>query len=242
MLRFPALVMALVLQVALPSMAEAAENYAQFGRQTLALPSPPSHCWVKDQHRVDAQSFEYHKSVQRGVGNKLLGYWADCRSLKEARAGVSNWLQSSWVIAAAPLTNGREVAFGHVDRTRYLGSMKENLSKQEMSQIFKDGKQKVDDAFTSANEQYLSNPDAVRIGKPLMLGILSVDTAIHIGMILKISDTSSERTVGMVGATTLVKGVSLWVYHYREYEGQKTIKALLAKSKAYMSRLDKRNP
>ena len=137
------------------------------------------------------------------------------------------------------MNQGTEVTYDPAARAQYLAFLEANFSKQGMAQLFKSKRNQVNNALANANRKYLNDPNAVQVGKPLILGILAVDEAFHMGMIMKISGTvSSAHTVGAVSSTTLVKGVGVWVHHYHQYEGETTITDLLEKSQAYISHLD----
>jgi hypothetical protein len=221
-----------------PAATTAAEKYVEFGKRIIALPSIQDLCWVRDKHRLDRTIFGWMDTVQRNIGNKLLGFWIPCKQLEAHRSGIKKNLKR-WVVVAAPLTEGRETTFESMSSGQFRSAIKQHWPKRGPEPK---NDEEVDSAIAAANSKYLANPNAVQVGKSIHLGILSEDQALYFGMIQKAKGIGPEETNGMVGFAGLIRGVGLFGFHYKPYKGTETIKTLLKEAKAHFARTRDLNP
>jgi len=206
---------------------------ARFGDTTLKLPYPNKLC-VLGRSAGENIIWDQQKMTQTQANNKLLAMWLDCGSKRKLQNGESTDLKE-WVIVVGHLTgtSKTERVFPEFDRDQYVREMTKVLPNLAFDEIW----EKVDRAIEKANEVYFGDKSAVTIDDPINLGILAVEDAAYMGLIMNIGTKLERNPVAGIFSSTLIKGVPISHYTYKDYRGKKTVSDLLSKSKYYNAKI-----
>jgi len=203
---------------------------SRFANVTLKLPNPDNLCPVKN-FGIEKYTLEMHREAQQKAGNKFLGLWVDCVSLKQMRRGeiVSHFKE--WVVVSAILFGKMrlEKTFPQLSNQNYLKMMLKSLGNLSFEELAK----KVDKNLETIILKYLGDEQSLQIKKPVNLGVLGLTDSIHSGMIVNVAFGEKRITVSAVFSATLIKGVPINFFYYRPYKNKDTIKNLLSKAKIY---------
>jgi hypothetical protein len=206
---------------------------ASFGNTTLKLPYPNKLCLL-GRSAGENTFWDHQKMTQSQANNKLLAVWLDCDSKRKLRNGEGAGLKE-WVIVVGHLTgtSKAERVFPEFDRDQYVKGMTKVLPDLAFDEIW----EKVDRTIEEANEVYFGDKSAVTMDDPINLGILAVEDAVYMGMIMNIGTKLERNAVAGIFSSTLINGVPISHYTYKDYQGKKTVSELLSKSKYYNAKL-----
>ena len=216
-----------------PSAIASEELSVSFGNTTLNLPYPNKLCLLG--RSADENTFwDYQKMTQAQAGNKLLAVWLDCGSKGKLQKGETGDLKE-WVIVVGTLsgTPKTERIFPKLDRGQYLKA----ITKVAPDLDFEELKGKMDQALEKANSAYFGDKSSITIDEPINLGVLAVEDAVYMGLIMNIGTKLETNPVAGIFGLTLINGVPIAHYTYKDYRGKQTVSDLLSKSKYYNAKL-----
>lgn len=221
----------------------AERNEVHFGPTKFMLPSPGGYCKIRESGTPASIFFDWQKEGQLKAGNKLLAFWVDCVWLAAFNNGSKAEVMSKWALVVAGLSGpeGLEQVFPNLSRKSYLDYMLKQAGSFTDSHKIEVGKNKANKAIKEANKRVLSNPDIVKAGEIIPLGVLEISDSIHVGYIQSIKGQSDSMLVGTLFSSTLIHGVIVHTYFYEEYEDEDSIKNILHEAKTYSARLVSNN-
>ena len=205
----------------------------RFGNTNLKLPYPNKLCLL-GRSAGENTFWDHQKMTQSQANNKLLAVWLDCDSKRKLRNGEGADLKE-WVIVVGHLsgTSKDERIFREFDRDQYVKEMTKVLPDLAFDEIW----EKVDRSIQKANEVYLGDKSAITIDEPINLGVLAVEEAVYMGLIMNIGTKLEKNPIAGIFSSTLIKGVPISHYTYKDYRGKKTVSDLLSKSKYYNAKI-----
>jgi hypothetical protein len=206
---------------------------ASFGNTTLKLPYPNKLCLL-GRSAGENTFWDHQKMTQSQANNKLLAVWLDCESKRKLQ-NVEGADLKEWVIVVGHLTgtSKTERVFPKLDRDRYIKGMTKAIPDLDLDKL----KGKMDRALEKANSVYLGDKSAITMDEPINLGVLAVEDAVYMGLIMNIGTKLEKNPIAGIFSSTLLNGVPISHYTYKEYQGKKTVSDLLSKSKYYNAKL-----
>jgi hypothetical protein len=213
----------------------------------LQLPDIPKLCLLKSIGNERVFLDFYKKILEQGGYNKFLLMWVDCKSHKKIQEGTQNghrYPMSEWVTVLAPYQNGKEQRFPSMSRREYLKKMIGGIP----SVNWEDIKEVTNRNLRDINKKYLNTKRYIESGKMTSLGILAVDSAIHLGGTSVVSSTLGNdkfsQRVATVSSYNYVHEFPLNINHYKTAVNNNlshVVKQLLSQSINYSKLLLQKN-
>lgn len=222
--------------VLIPTESKAKEQInARFDNAFVNLPHPDDYC-ILGGTPLEDKLLKWQTHALLKSNNKVLAMWIGCEDKQKLMNGESLEYMSKWLIVNGILLgeNATERAYPSYDPEEFKRVMAGDF---DLDTVIKKTKQ----AITDANIKYLNDKDAVTIGRPIDLGVLSITDSVHKGLIIRVSAGSESRTIAAVASFILINGIPVGFHFYSSYENKKTIKNLLSESEHYSAKLVQSN-
>jgi hypothetical protein len=202
---------------------------ATLGQVSVTLPPPAGFCELNASNSRDSRMLSILSGLAEKSGNKLLAMSADCGQLADAHAGrrqvLDDFAQYQTRSAIVDRPPSESVAQTCVTlRTR--GST-------FAAALWPDMKARIESAV-----------EKVRINETSFIGVLAEDShACYAAWVEKgRTEAGTDKTQVTVGAVTIIRSRSIYVYRSAVYQNPDTIDAALAKFKADVAALVAANP
>jgi len=206
---------------------------ARVGEAALSLTTPAGQCELDPSKPGDARMLEVTERAVSGVGNQVLGFYADCKQLTDWRTGKRPLLedfaqyQTLASAASAPGPAAPEEAI------KQLCSQQREASEKVVTGIATDMKARIEEAVRG-----------VQLNQVRSLGVVAEDAnACYAALVQRFkAETGKDVTIMALFATTFVQGKLVLYYLYSPYRTAQTMPALLAKQKLNVAALLAANP
>ena len=225
----PAVFLLLASLLGLPCLAKD----AKVGQTSVTLTAPSGQCELDPGQPSDARMLQITESTLAGVGNRLLGFYADCKQLNDWRTGkralLEDFAQYQTSIAAidapAPAVPAEAI--------KQLCSQQREASEKVVTGIATDMKARIEEAVRG-----------VQLNQVRSLGVVAEDAnACYAALVQRFkAETGKDVTIMALFATTFVQGKLVLYYLYSPYRSAQTMTALLAKQKLNVAALLAANP
>jgi hypothetical protein len=173
------------------------------------------------------------ESTLAGAGNRLLGFYADCKQLKDWHTGKRELLEdfAQYQTAIALLDEPAPIA--SAEAIKQLCSQQREASEKAVSGLATDMKARVEEAVRG-----------VQFNQVRSLGVVAEDAnACYAALVQRLkAETGKDVTIMALFATTFVHGKLVLYYLYSPYRSAQTVTALLAKQKLNVAALLAANP
>lgn len=206
---------------------------AKVGQTSITLTAPSGQCELDPGQPSDARMLQITESTLASVGNRLLGFYADCKQLNDWRTGkralLEDFAQYQTSIAAidapAPAVPAEAI--------KQLCSQQREASEKVVTGIATDMKARIEEAVRG-----------VQLNQVRSLGVVAEDAnACYAALVQRFkAETGKDVTIMALFATTFVQGKLVLYYLYSPYRTAQTMTALLAKQKLNVAALLAANP
>jgi hypothetical protein len=206
---------------------------AKVGQTSVTLTAPSGQCELDPGQPSDARMLQITESTLASVGNRLLGFYADCKQLNDWRTGkralLEDFAQYQTSIAAidapAPAVPAEAI--------KQLCSQQREASEKVVTGIATDMKARIEEAVRG-----------VQLNQVRSLGVVAEDAnACYAALVQRFkAETGKDVTIMALFATTFVQGKLVLYYLYSPYRTAQTMPALLAKQKLNVAALLAANP
>ena len=206
---------------------------AKVGQTSITLTAPSGQCELDPGQPSDARMLQITESTLASVGNRLLGFYADCKQLNDWRTGkralLEDFAQYQTSIAAmdapAPAVPAEAI--------KQLCSQQREASEKVVTGIATDMKARIEEAVRG-----------VQLNQVRSLGVVAEDAnACYAALVQRFkAETGKDVTIMALFATTFVQGKLVLYYLYSPYRSAQTMTALLAKQKLNVAALLAANP
>jgi hypothetical protein len=206
---------------------------AKVGQTSVTLTAPSGQCELDPGQPSDARMLQITESTLASVGNRLLGFYADCKQLNDWRTGkralLEDFAQYQTSIAAidapAPAVPAEAI--------KQLCSQQREASEKVVTGIATDMKARIEEAVRG-----------VQLNQVRSLGVVAEDAnACYAALVQRFkAETGKDVTIMALFATTFVQGKLVLYYLYSPYRSAQTMTALLAKQKLNVAALLAANP
>jgi hypothetical protein len=202
---------------------------ATLGGVSVTLPPPAGFCELSASDPRDSRMLTILSGLAEKSGNKLLGMSADCGQLADTRAGrrpvLDDVAQYQVRIAAMDKAPAESVA----QTCMTLRARGQAFAVNQRPDI----KARIESAV-----------EKVRINETSFIGVLAEDShACYAGWVEKgRTEAGTDKTQVTVGAVTIIRTRSIYVYRAAIYQNSDTIDAALAKLKVDVAALMAANP
>jgi len=225
----PAVILLLASLLGLPCLAKD----AKVGQTSVTLTAPSGQRELDPGQPSDARMLQITESTLASVGNRLLGFYADCKQLNDWRTGkralLEDFAQYQTSIAAidapAPAVPAEAI--------KQLCSQQREASEKVVTGIATDMKARIEEAVRG-----------VQLNQVRSLGVVAEDAnACYAALVQRFkAETGKDVTIMALFATTFVQGKLVLYYLYSPYRSAQTMPALLAKQKLNVAALLAANP
>jgi hypothetical protein len=225
----PAVALLLASLLSLPCLAKD----AKVGQTSITLTAPPGQCELDPGQPSDARILQITESTLAGVGNRLLGFYADCKQLNDWRTGKRALLEDfAQYQTAIALVDAPAPAVA-AEAIKQLCSQQREASEKAVSGLATDMKARVEEAVRG-----------VQLNQVRSLGVVAEDAnACYAALVQRLkAETGKDVTIMALFATTFVQGKLVFYYLYSPYRSAQTVTALLAKQKLNVAALLAANP
>ncbi len=224
MINRPAAAFLLASLVSLPCQAKE----ARIGEAAVTLTTPAGQCELDPTQPGDARMLEVTGRAISGVGNQLLGFYADCKQLTDWRTGkrplLEDFSQYQTLASAAnsPAPPAPEATI------KEICSHQRKEGEKLMTSVTPDMKARVEEAVRG-----------VTVNQTRFLGVVGEEPGVcYSAMAQRIkAETGKDVTLIAVFATTYIKGKIVYYYLYSPYRSTQTVSSLLAKHKLNVAAL-----
>jgi hypothetical protein len=225
----PALALLLASLLGLPCLAKD----AKVGQISITLTAPPGQCELDPGQPGDARIQQITESMLAGAGNRLLGFYADCKQLNDWRAGKRALLEDFAQYQTAIAVMDAPAPAVPAEAIKQLCSQQREASEKVVAGLATDMKARVEEAVRG-----------VQVNQVRSLGVVAEDAnACYAALVQRLkAETGKDVTIMALFATTLVRGKLVLYYLYSPYRSAQTMTALLAKQKLNVAALMAANP
>jgi len=202
---------------------------ATLGDVSVTLPPPAGFCEVNASDPRDSRAVAIHSGQAEKLGNRLLAMFADCGQLADARAGgrrqLDDAVEYQAQIAAIDKPPAAPVAQLCAATRAQNNAILANESPDLKARIER-------------------TVEKVKINETRPIGVLAEDAnACYQGAIQKDKgEDGTDKTMVGLGALTIVKNRTIFVYRFSAYQNPNTVDAVLAKLKVDVAALIAANP
>jgi hypothetical protein len=205
---------------------------AAIGTVTINLPPPAGYCELDGAQASDARMLRSINDMLGASGNRLVAASADCKQLKEWRAGkrplIDNMAQYQTLVSleSAPLPAPPELAIKELC----------NQMRAQADQLMAD----VADNLKERAEQAMEH---IKFDEMQFLGVVAQEPLVCYAAILQKfkTETGADKAQVTVIGTTVIKGKIVYAYLYAPYVNPDSVTLLLAKHKGNIDKLQKAN-
>jgi hypothetical protein len=201
---------------------------ARVGEAALSLTTPAGQCELDPSKPGDARMLEVTERAVSGVGNQILGFYADCKQLTDWRTGKRPLLedfaqyQTLASAASAPGPAAPEEAI------KQLCSQQRQEGEKLMTGLAPTMKARVEEAVRG-----------VTVNQTRFLGVVGEEPGVcYSAMAQRIkAENGKDVTLIAVFATTYIKGKIVFYYLYSPYRSAQTVTTLQAKHRINVAAL-----
>jgi len=225
----PAVILLLALLLGLPCLAKD----AKVGQTSVTLTAPSGQCELDPGQPSDARMLQITESTLAGVGNRLLGFYADCKQLNDWRTGKRALLEDFAQYQTAIAAMDAPAPAAPAEAIKQLCSQQREASEKVVTGIATDMKVRIEEAVRG-----------VQLNQVRSLGVVAEDAnACYAALVQRFkAETGKDVTIMALFATTFVQGKLVLYYLYSPYRSAQTMTALLAKQKLNVAALLAANP
>jgi len=225
----PAVFLLLASLLGLPCLAKD----AKVGQTSVTLTAPSGQCELDPGQPSDARMLQITESTLAGVGNRLLGFYADCKQLNDWRTGKRALLEDFAQYQTAIAAMDAPAPAAPAEAIKQLCSQQREASEKVVTGIATDMKARIEEAVRG-----------VQLNQVRSLGVVAEDAnACYAALVQRFkAETGKDVTIMALFATTFVQGKLVLYYLYSPYRSAQTMTALLAKQKLNVAALLAANP
>jgi hypothetical protein len=225
----PAVILLLAWLLGLPCLAKD----AKVGQTSVTLTAPSGQCELDPGQPSDARMLQITESTLASVGNRLLGFYADCKQLNDWRTGKRALLEDFAQYQTAIAAMDAPAPAVPAEAIKQLCSQQREASEKVVSGIATDMKARIEEAVRG-----------VQLNQVRSLGVVAEDAnACYAALVQRFkAETGKDVTIMALFATTFVQGKLVLYYLYSPYRTAQTMPALLAKQKLNVAALLAANP
>ena len=225
----PAVILLLASLLGLPCLAKD----AKVGQTSVTLTAPSGQCELDPGQPSDARMLQITESTLAGVGNRLLGFYADCKQLNDWRTGKRALLEDFAQYQTAIAAMDAPAPAAPAEAIKQLCSQQREASEKVVTGIATDMKARIEEAVRG-----------VQLNQVRSLGVVAEDAnACYAALVQRFkAETGKDVTIMALFATTFVQGKLVLYYLYSPYRSAQTMTALLAKQKLNVAALLAANP
>lgn len=225
----PAVILLLASLLGLPCLAKD----AKVGQTSVTLTAPSGQCELDPGQPSDARMLQITESTLASVGNRLLGFYADCKQLNDWRTGKRALLEDFAQYQTAIAAMDAPAPAAPAEAIKQLCSQQREASEKVVTGIATDMKARIEEAVRG-----------VQLNQVRSLGVVAEDAnACYAALVQRFkAETGKDVTIMALFATTFVQGKLVLYYLYSPYRTAQTMPALLAKQKLNVAALLAANP
>ena len=225
----PAVILLLASLLGLPCLAKD----AKVGQTSVTLTAPSGQCELDPGQPSDARMLQITESTLASVGNRLLGFYADCKQLNDWRTGKRALLEDFAQYQTAIAAMDAPAPAAPAEAIKQLCSQQREASEKMVTGIATDMKARIEEAVRG-----------VQLNQVRSLGVVAEDAnACYAALVQRFkAETGKDVTIMALFATTFVQGKLVLYYLYSPYRSAQTMTALLAKQKLNVAALLAANP
>jgi len=225
----PAVILLLASLLGLPCLAKD----AKVGQTSVTLTAPSGQCELDPGQPSDARMLQITESTLASVGNRLLGFYADCKQLNDWRTGKRALLEDFAQYQTAIAAMDAPAPAAPAEAIKQLCSQQREASEKMVTGIATDMKARIEEAVRG-----------VQLNQVRSLGVVAEDAnACYAALVQRFkAETGKDVTIMALFATTFVQGKLVLYYLYSTYRSAQTMTALLAKQKLNVAALLAANP
>ncbi len=225
----PAVILLLASLLGLPCLAKD----AKVGQTSVTLTAPSGQCELDPGQPSDARMLQITESTLASVGNRLLGFYADCKQLNDWRTGKRALLEDFAQYQTAIAAMDAPAPAAPAEAIKQLCSQQREASEKMVTGIATDMKARIEEAVRG-----------VQLNQVRSLGVVAEDaSACYAALVQRFkAETGKDVTIMALFATTFVQGKLVLYYLYSPYRSAQTMPALLAKQKLNVAALLAANP
>jgi hypothetical protein len=225
----PAVILLLASLLGLPCLAKD----AKVGQTSVTLTAPSGQCELDPGEPSDARMLQITESTLASVGNRLLGFYADCKQLNDWRIGKRALLEDFAQYQTAIAAMDAPAPAAPAEAIKQLCSQQREASEKMVTGIATDMKARIEEAVRG-----------VQLNQVRSLGVVAEDAnACYAALVQRFkAETGKDVTIMALFATTFVQGKLVLYYLYSPYRSAQTMPALLAKQKLNVAALLAANP
>ena len=225
----PAVILLLASLLGLPCLAKD----AKVGQTSVTLTAPSGQCELDPGQPSDARMLQITESTLASVGNRLLGFYADCKQLNDWRTGKRALLEDFAQYQTAIAAMDAPAPAAPAEAIKQLCSQQREASEKVVTGIATDMKVRIEEAVRG-----------VQLNQVRSLGVVAEDAnACYAALVQRFkAETGKDVTIMALFATTFVQGKLVLYYLYSPYRSAQTMPALLAKQKLNVAALLAANP
>jgi hypothetical protein len=221
-LNFAALILAI-------ATSEGLADQVTLGDVSVTLPPPAGFCEVNASDPRDRRAVMGHSGPLEKLGNRLLGLFADCGQLAQAREGGRRQLDDAVEYHAQIAAIDKPPAASVAQLCAAARARNNTILANEAPDL----KARIERTV-----------EKVKMNETRPIGVLAEDTnACYQGSIQKDKgESGTDKTMVGLGAVTIIKNRTIFVYRFSVYQNPNTVDAVLAKLKADVAALIAANP
>jgi len=225
----PAVILLLASLLGLPCLAKD----AKVGQTSVTLTAPSGQCELDPGQPSDARMLQITESTLASVGNRLLGFYADCKQLNDWRTGKRALLEDFAQYQTAIAAMDAPAPAAPAEAIKQLCSQQREASEKVVTGIATDMKARIEEAVRG-----------VQLNQVRSLGVVAEDaSACYAALVQRFkAETGKDVTIMALFATMFVQGKLVLYYLYSPYRSAQTMTALLAKQKLNVAALLAANP
>jgi hypothetical protein len=205
---------------------------AVIGTVSISLPPPAGYCELDGAQASDARMLNSINALLGASGNRLIVASADCKQLKDWRAGkrplIDNLAQYQTLVSleGAPLPSAPEAAI-----------------KDLCDQMRAQADQLMSDVADNIKERAEQAAEHIKFDEMQFLGVVAQEPLVCYAALLQKfkTETGADKAQVTVFGTTVIKGKIVYAYLYAPYVNPDSVTLLLAKQKANIDKLQKAN-
>jgi hypothetical protein len=201
---------------------------ASIGEASVTLTTPSGQCELDPKQPGDARMLQATEGMLAGVGNRLLGFYADCKQLTDWHTGKRPLLEDFSQYQTLQSAANSAAPPNPEEAIKQLCSQQRQEGEKMMSGLAPDLKARVEEAVRG-----------VTVNQTRFLGVVGEEPSVCYAALAQRIKAESGKDVTLVSvfATTFIKGKIVYYYLYSPYRSAQTVTALLARHKLNVAAL-----
>jgi hypothetical protein len=201
---------------------------AKVGQASITLTVPSGQCELDPQQAGDARLLQVTEKMLSGAGNRLLGFYADCKQLADWRTGkrplLEDFAQYQTLIAVADAP----APAAPVETLKEFCRQQRQEGEKAVSGVAPDLKTRIEEAIRG-----------VTVNQVRFLGVVAEEPGVcYAAMAQRFkAETGKDVTLVAVFASTFIKGKIVHYYLFSPYRSAQTVGVLLARHKPNVAAL-----